>query len=144
MLTVNWKGGMAFEADPPSGNRFVMDAIPEVGGEDKGPTPVEALCASVAACSAMDVLSILEKKKQVVTAYRIEVEWRRGPEGQYPRPIVGMVVRHVVQGESLDPAAVARAVQLSDEKYCTVIATLRTAPSVVSEWKIEAPSELAK
>lgn len=137
MLTVNWQGGMAFEALPPSGNKFTMDAISEVGGENKGPTPVEALVASVAACSAMDVVSILQKKKQKVEAYRIEVEWKRGEEGVYPRPILTMVVRHIVKGENLDPIAVARAVELSDTKYCTVIATLRAGPAVTSEYVIE-------
>lgn len=139
MVSVEWKGGMAFEANPPSGNRFVMDAIPEVGGENLGPTPVEALCASVAACSAMDVISILQKKKQIVDAYRIEVEWTRGPEGVYPRPITSMVVRHIVHGSNIDPAAVARAVELSDTKYCTVVSTLRSAPAIISEFRIEAP-----
>lgn len=138
MVSVEWKGGMAFEANPPSGNRFVMDAIPEVGGEDLGPTPVEALCASVAACSAMDVISILQKKKQTVTAYRIEVEWTRGPEGVYPRPITSMIVRHIVAGDNVDPVAVARAVELSDSKYCTVVSTLRSAPAITSEYRIEA------
>lgn len=128
---------MAFEAFPPSGNAFTMDAIPEVGGQNLGPTPVEALCASVADCSAMDVISILAKKKQEVTAYRIEVEWTRGPDGVFPRPVTSMVVRHVVEGPNLDPVAVARAVELSDEKYCTVISTLRTTPKIVSEFVIE-------
>ena len=137
MVSVEWKGGMAFEALPPSGNRFVMDAIPESGGDNQGPTPVEALCASVAACSAMDVILILQKKKQHVTAYRIEVEWTRGPEGVYPRPITSMVVRHVVKGNNLDAAALARAVELSDTKYCSVIATLRSGPAVTSEYRIE-------
>lgn len=137
MVIVEWKGDMAFEALPPSGNRFVMDAIPEAGGHDQGPTPVEGLCASVAACSAMDVISILQKKKQIVNAYRVEVEWERGPTGVWPRPITAMTVRHVVKGENLDPAAVARAVELTDEKYCTVIASLRATPTIQSVWQIE-------
>lgn len=137
MVTVEWKGGMAFEALPPSGNKFVMDAISEVGGQNLGPTPMEALCASVAACSAMDVIPILLKKRQSVTAYRIEVEWTRGPEGVFPRPITSMVVRHILSGENLDEASVARAVELSDEKYCSVMATLRATPTCVSEYRIE-------
>lgn len=136
-MTVNWKGGMAFEADPPSTNKFTMDAYPEVGGKGLGPTPLEALIASAAACSAMDVISILQKKKQEVTAYRIEVETERGPEGVYPRPITTMKIRHVVSGNGLDSTAVARAVELSDTKYCSVVSTLRAAPSVVSESVIE-------
>ncbi|MEJ5170642.1 MAG: OsmC family protein, partial [Fimbriimonadales bacterium] len=69
--------------------------------------------------------------------YRVEVEGERGPEGEYPRPYLSLRVRHIVKGENLDPAAVARAVELSDTKYCTVISTLRAAPKVESVWEIE-------
>jgi putative redox protein len=137
MVTVKWEGGMAFEATPPSGNKLVMDAIAEFGGEEKGPTPVEALLSSIAACSAMDVISILQKKQQVVTSYRVEVEGSRTPQGQWPRPFECIVIRHIVQGPNVDPEALRRAVELSDGKYCTVIATLRQSPAISSEWRIE-------
>ena len=115
-----------------------MDAIPEVGGKELGPTPVEALVGSVAACSGIDVLSILEKKKQKVESYRMEVVYHRDPPGsEWPRPVKSMVIRHFIKGENLDPGAVDRSVKLSDEKYCTVIATLRIPVEVHSEWKIE-------
>src|SRR4051812_2693202 len=102
-----------------------MDSHPDFGGENRGPSPVEALLSSIAACSAIDVLAILRKKQQKVTAYRIEVEGERPPEGQYPRPFTSIVIRHVVTGVDIDPHAVERAVELSDTKYCGVIATLR-------------------
>ena len=135
-LSVVWQGGMAFEALPPSGHRFVMDAIPEVGGRNLGPSPIEVLCASAAACSGIDVISILQKKRQTVTAYRVEVKWTRAEEGEWPRPVTEMTVCHVITGENLDPEAVARSVQLSDEKYCSVIATLRIDVKVRSEWQV--------
>ena len=137
MVTVNWVGGFAFEADPPSGNKFVMDSHDEFGGANRGPTPVEALLSSLAACSAIDVLSILQKKQQKVSGYRIEVDGERVAPGEYPRPFTSIVIRHIVVGEDIDPAAVARAVELSDQKYCSVIATLRATPEVKSEFKIE-------
>lgn len=137
MVVVNWKGGMAFEADPPSGRKFVMDALPEFGGEGSGPSPVEALVSAVAACSAMDVIGILEKQRQKVHSYRIEVEWTRAPQGEWPRPITSMVVRHVVKGENINEAAVAKAVELSDTKYCSVIASFRFSPQITSEYAIE-------
>jgi len=128
---------MAFEAIPPSGNKFVIDALPEFGGENAGPSPVELLVGAVAACSAMDVIGILQKQRQKVTAYRIEVEWTRVPEGQWPRPITTMIVRHVVKGENIDEAGLAKAVELSDTKYCGVIATFRTSPDIKSVYAIE-------
>lgn len=140
MVTVNWIGGMAFEADPPTGNRFVMDSHPDFGGENRGPTPLEAFLASAAACSAIDVLAVLQKKKQNVTSYRIEVEGDRNPPGEYPRPFKSLVIRHIVTGVNVDPAAVERAVSLSDEKYCSVLATLRFSPPITSEFRIEEPA----
>jgi putative redox protein len=137
MVEVNWKGDMVFEADTPTGNKFVMDAYPEEGASNQGPTPLEALQSSLAACTAMDVISILHKKKQSVTSYRLEVEGERGPEDVYPRPFLSLTVRHIIKGKNLDPAAVKRAVELSDEKYCTVMATLRHGPTVKAEWRIE-------
>ena len=137
LTTVEWKGGMVFEATPPSGNRLVMDISVEEGGTNSAPSPVEALLSAIAGCSAVDVVMILAKKKQVVTSYRVEIDGVRGPVGVYPRPFTSFVLRHIVSGENLDPAAVARAVQLSDEKYCTVLSTIRSAPSVTSDWVIE-------
>lgn len=137
MLKVDWKGGMAFEAVGQGGSRVVMDAHPDFGGTGSGVSPVEALLTSAAACSGIDVLSILGKKRQVVTSYRIEVEGVRPEPGVWPRPFSSITLRHVLEGPDLDPEAVARAVELSDEKYCTVVTTLRAAPEVVSEWRIE-------
>lgn len=137
MMKVEWKGGMAFEATGDNGQSFVMDAHPEHGGENGGVSPVEALLAAAAACSGMDVVSILRKKQQKLTGYRIEVSIERDPPGEWPRPIKKMTVRHIVQGEGLDEAAVARSIQLSDEKYCTVLATLRLSPQIESTYTVE-------
>lgn len=135
--TVEWKGQRVFEATPPSGVTFKMDAHPELGGQGMGPTPLEAFLGAMAACSAMDVISILEKKRQKVTSYRIEIDGDRTEEGVFPRPFATLRVRHVLVGENLDPEAAARAVELSEEKYCTVLATLRHNPTVTSSVLIE-------
>ena len=137
MVTLRWKDGVAFEAEVPTGVNFIIDSHPEHGGRLLGPTPVEALLSSIAACSAIDVLDILRKKRQAVTSYRVEVDGDRPPPGEYPRSFSEIRVRHIISGENLDPLAVARAVELSDTKYCTVITTLRAAPKVTSVWEIE-------
>ena len=141
MMKVEWHGKRVFEATPPSGNRFIMDAYPESGGQDKGPTPMEAFLTSGAACSAMDVLQILEKKRQKVTAYTVEIEGERMEEGPYPRPYTKLVFRHIIEGVDLDEGAVDQAVRLSDEKYCTVIATLRAAPQVTSAYEVRSTKD---
>jgi len=105
---------------------------------------MEAFLASGAACSAMDVLQILEKKRQKVASYRIEIEGERSPEGTYPRPYVSLVFRHVVEGDNIDENAVEQAVRLSDEKYCSVIATLRAAPHVSSVFEVRSTAASAE
>lgn len=130
-LALQWKGGLAFGADPPSGNAFTLE-----GDGHGGATPIETFVASLAACSAMDVVSILQKMRQPVESYRLEVEWERGPKDVYPRPVTRISVRHVVSG-AVDPAALEKAIRLSDEKYCGVTASLRTPPSIESTWAVE-------
>jgi putative redox protein len=137
MVTLRWKDGVAFEAEVPTGASFVIDSHPDHGGQGLGPTPLEAFLSALGACSAIDVLDILHKKRQKVTTYRIEVDGDRPPPGEYPRAFSALRIRHILSGENLDPAAIARAVELSDTKYCTVITTLRSAPTVTSEWAIE-------
>jgi putative redox protein len=137
MVNLKWLGELAFEANPPTGNKFVMDAHPESGGHNRGPTPVEALLGSMAACSAMDVISVLEKKRQKVRSYRLEIDGDRTPPGSdYPRPFTAIRLKHILEGENLDPAAVARAIQLSEDKYCTVLQTIKYSPPVTSTFEI--------
>lgn len=97
---------------------------------------MEALLCALAACTAMDVISILQKKRQKVTSYRVEVSGDRPPTGEWPRPFKRMQIKHILKGENIDPAAVARAVQLSDEKYCSVTQTLRTKPEITNAWEV--------
>lgn len=136
-LEVNWAGGLAFETTPPSGATFVMDSTPEFGGTGRGPSPVEALLAALAGCTGMDVISILQKKKQIVTGYRISVIGERPGEDVFPRPFTRITVTHHISGENVDPAAVARAIELSETKYCKVMATLQASPEIVSRFEID-------
>lgn len=137
MVKVEWQGKMAFQAQMDDGTGFLMDAGEADGGEDSGPSPVQAFLASAAACSAMDVISILRKMRQDVHAYRVEVVHERAPKGQWPRPVTSITMKHYLTGTDLDPSAVAKAVELSDTKYCSVLATLRQVPELKSVWMIE-------
>lgn len=128
---------MAFDASTPSGHSVRLDTIPESGEAGSGPTPVEMLLASLATCSAMDVVSILQKQRQSVESYRVEIEGERVPPGSWPRPFTSITIRHILRGEDLREELVRRAVQLSDEKYCSVLATVRASPPIASEWAIE-------
>lgn len=131
-----WKGNMLFEGTCDiTGHKVLFDAHPQSGGNDIAATPMEHLLLAIAACTAMDVVAILRKTKQELTAYRVEIQGERHPE--HPRRFTKVVVRHYLQGNNLDPKAVEKAVRLSDEKYCSASATLRLPTEVVSEFEIK-------
>lgn len=136
-VDLEWKGKMAFEAITPSGASFVIDTYRDSGGEQSGPTPIELLVTSLGTCTAMDVVMILQKMRQPIESYRIEVEWERGPKDIFPRPITKFIIKHFITGVGLDKDAVAKAIKLSDEKYCSVAATLRTPAEIVTEWSVD-------
>jgi putative redox protein len=137
-INLVWNGRMGFSASTPSGASILIDTYADSGGDQSGPTPIEAFVTALAACTAMDVVSILKKMRQPLESYAVEVEWERGPKDVWPRPITKVTVKHLLKGEGLDPSAVEKAVKLSDEKYCSIAATLRTRPDLATEWLIEA------
>lgn len=110
--------GMRFEAVVGSGHTIVMDN----GEGDTGARPAELLGVALAGCTAMDVISILRKKRQPVDRYEVRASGEQ-IEG-HPHNFTRFDIVHVVDGEGLDPAAVARAIELSCTKYCSVGSTL--------------------
>ena len=135
---LNWNGRMAFTTTTPSGAEMTFDTNPDEGGDLSGPNPVEALVCSLAACMGMDVASLMPKMRQDVTDYRIEVEWERGLEGEWPRPVTKVALKHFLKGNGLDPVLIEKAIRLSDETYCSVLATIRSNPEFSSTFEIEA------
>ena len=98
------------------------------------PTPMELLLLALGSCTGVDVVSILEKKRQDVTAYKVEVSGERRDE--HPRSYKKMEVHHIVSGRNLSERAVAQAIELSEQKYCSVAATLRPTVEIVSSFEI--------
>ncbi len=130
--TVQWAGDDLLLGTSPSGHAQVLDFR---GERSVGPSPTELLLLAVGACSAADVISILEKKRQQVTAYRVEIKAERREE--LPRSYQKFELRHVVRGHGISETAVRRAIELSENKYCGVAATVRPTAEVVSSFVIE-------
>ncbi|HEY5074213.1 MAG TPA: OsmC family protein, partial [Pyrinomonadaceae bacterium] len=82
----------------------------------------------------VDVISILKKKRQHVTGYRIEVSGERRED--FPHRYTRLQVKHIVSGRGISSEAVARAIELSDTKYCSVAATLRGSAEIVTSYEI--------
>ena len=120
-----------FVGHTPSGHSVLLDTDHT---RHSAPTPMELLLVALGSCSGVDVVSILKKKRQDVSAYRVEVRGERRDE--HPRSFKRMAVHHIVTGRNISEQSVAQAIQLSEEKYCSVAATLRPTAEIVSSFEI--------
>jgi putative redox protein len=131
---IRFTGGMQFVASSDSGHAVVMDAGPEVGGENAGSRPMELLLMGLGGCSGMDIISILRKKKQHISG--LEAIVRGTMADNYPHRYTEITIEFIVRGKGVSDDAVKRAVQLSMDKYCSVKATLEGAARISFSYKI--------
>lgn len=124
-VSLNWKGRMAFEGAGDSGFVQRLDSDPSVGGDNSGSRPMEFIAIGLAGCTAMDVISILTKKKQAITDFRVDVHADRA--GEHPKVFTNAVIEYRIHGSNIDESAVLRAIELSVEKYCPAQAMLAKA-----------------
>ncbi|MDQ3798747.1 MAG: OsmC family protein [Acidobacteriota bacterium] len=135
--TIQYAGDEFFIGTSPSGHAQVVEGK---GERKAAASPMELLLIAVGACTAVDVVSILEKKRQIVTDYKIEVTGERRDE--HPRAFTKIYVHHIVYGRNVSAQAVERAIRLSDEKYCSVAATVRPTAQIQTSFEIiEADSQ---
>ena len=134
--TITLQQDMHFIALPDSGVAVHIDSKPAEGVQRQGASPMELLMISLAGCTAMDVVSILRKKRQNVTGFEIRIHGERATE--HPKVFSAFELEYVVRGVDIDPAAVGRAIQLSTETYCSVHAMLDKAAHISTRYTIEA------
>lgn len=137
MLTakLNWSGGIKFEGTGAFGHKIVTDGSKEVGGEESGYKPTELLLFGIAGCTGVDVVKILGKMRQELTSLEIEVTGLHADE--YPKPFHTVEVKYILEGNNLDPDKVAKAIELSESKYCMVSQTVRNPGKVVTSFEIK-------
>jgi putative redox protein len=128
---IELKGPDLFVGHTPSGHPISLDVDHT---RNSAPTPMELLLVALGSCTGVDVVSILSKKRQVVSAYRVEVRGERRDD--HPRSFKRMEVHHIVTGRNISEQLVGQAIQLSEEKYCSVAATLRPTAEIVSSFEI--------
>lgn len=134
---VSWAGNAAFIGHTGSGHNVVMDGPPEGGGRNLGPRPMEMLLLGMGACTAYDVVSILQKSRQAIDDCRVEV--KAGRAADHPRVFTEIHAHFIVIGRELDEKAVARAIQLSAEKYCSASLMLGQTAKVTHDYEIREP-----
>ena len=124
---IHFAGEDLFVGISPSGHAQALDTDHE---RASAASPVELLLIALGSCTAVDVISILRKKRELVTDYRVEVRGERRSE--HPRHFTRMEVRHIVRGRNVSARALAQAIELSETKYCSVAATLRPTVEIIS------------
>ncbi len=129
--TVQYAGDEFFIGTSPSGHAQTIDSRSE---RKSAPSPLEMLLVSVAACTAVDVVSIMEKKRQNVTDYKVEITGERREE--HPRAFTKLHIHHIVYGHDVSEHALAQAIELSDTKYCSVAATVRPTAEITTSYEI--------
>jgi putative redox protein len=134
--TIHFAGNHFFVGVTPSGH---AQAIETDSTRSNAASPMELLLIALGSCTGVDVISILEKKRQTVTDYRIEVSGERREE--FPKSYTRLYVKHIVRGRGVSEAAVARAIELSETKYCSVAATLRGSAEIVTSFEITEEDE---
>ncbi len=123
--TVHWNEGMNFTGVADSGFAIQMDTDVDLGGNNNGVRPMEMIALGLAGCTAMDIISILQKKRQKVTKFEVNVDAARSQD--HPKVFTNAILTFVVSGNDIEENALLRAIELSATKYCPVHAMLEQA-----------------
>jgi putative redox protein len=131
---VTWKGKLSFTGTADSGFQLPLGGEKSVGGDEDGFRPMELIAAGLAGCTAMDVISILAKKRQQVTAFDVQVHAERAEN--HPKVFTHAVIEYIVVGRQLNETAVLRAIELSATRYCPAQAMLEKAFPIELHYRI--------
>ena len=137
---VQWLDGRAFVGESGSGHAVVMDGAPESGGRNIGIRPMEMLLIGLGGCTAFDIVMILERMREKVTALDIALEAERAAED--PKVFTAVKLIYKIRGHKLKPANVERAVNLSAEKYCSASIMIGKTATITHDFTIEEEGEM--
>ena len=126
--------GLSFNVETGSGHHVILDTADPGVSKNAGPSPMEILLVGLAGCAAMDILAIQRKKRQDVTAYEVRVHGKRAQE--HPKVFLEIVLEHILTGHNIQPEAVQRSIQLSEERYCGASAMLGKTATITHTFRI--------
>jgi putative redox protein len=132
--SATWRQGLTFDTTTDRGHQLVLAGRTD-DDPSAGPNPVETVLAALAACTAMDVVDILGKMRQPLFGLRVEAAADRAQE--HPRVFTRIQLHYKLSGRDLNGAQVERAIQLSQEKYCSISAMLRPTVTMAYTWSME-------
>lgn len=131
--TATWRGDMSFEVDL-QGHTFLVDADESVGGTNQGPRPKALLLSALAGCTGMDVVAILRKMQMPFDRFTIAVDGTLTE--QHPRVYGKVALVYSFWGDALDESKINKAVQLSQDRYCGVSATMREVGEITHQVRL--------
>jgi len=134
--TIDWlaASGMAFSAETGSGHLLTMDGAPDGGGRNLAPRPMETVLAGTGACTAYDVVLILKRGRHDVRGCRVQVKAERAERD--PKVFTRIALHFVISGSGVPAEAVARAIALSHEKYCSATIMLASTATITTSYEI--------
>lgn len=124
-ITLDWKGRMKFDAVGKAGFVEHLDSSKLVGGDEEASRPMEFIGMGLAGCTAMDVISILRKKRKDIQKFQVKFHGDRTRE--HPQVFTNAMIEYIFTGNDLDEESVIRSIELSVEKYCPAVAMLKQA-----------------
>ena len=134
-VTLEWRGGFRFDSQDGHGHALTLDAPMADGDSFAGFMPGDMLLTALAGCSGIDVVNILLKQRQKVEGVRIRVSGRQNPDPPWTWEDVHLT--YIIRGEGVNPNLVRRAIDLSENKYCSIGATIAGRAKITSDFVIE-------
>jgi len=134
---IKWLEHMSFVGESGSGHSVVMDGAPDAGGRNLGVRPLEMLLLGLGGCTAFDVVSILRKSRQQLVDCEVEIEAERAES--IPKVFTKIHLHFIVSGRDLDQGKVAKAIDLSADKYCSASRMLEKTAAITHDFEIVNP-----
>jgi putative redox protein len=131
---VKWVENLKFIGDAPSGHSILMDGPTESGGDNVAIRPGEMTLVALGGCTSIDVVSMLKKMRVEFTDFEVVVDAE--PADDYPKVWTKIHVKYIIKGRNIDEAKVKKAIDLSEEKYCSVSAMMKKSAELTYDYEI--------
>lgn len=133
-ISMKWDGNLKFKGKGAFGAEMVTDASKKAGGTEDGFKPTELVLFGIAGCTGVDIVRILEKQRQELSSFEIEVTGHHNDD--YPKPIHTVEIKYLLTGKNLQPSKVEKAIEISESKYCMVSQTVKNPGDVTTSYEI--------
>lgn len=131
---IKWVDNLKFEGFAPSGHNILMDGPPESGGNDQAIRPGELTLVALGGCTGIDVISILKKMRQEIDSFEVIVD--ADSRNEHPKTWSKLHLKYIFKGRNLDESKIRTAIELSQDKYCSVSAMLKKSAELTWECQI--------